>query len=272
MAQEETTVPEEVIEEEDELKEEVVCEEGAPGWVVTFGDMMSLLLTFFILLLSFATLDRVQFDKLSGVLKEGFGVISRTDTQRIPKRDTMIKIDQKMQNDSRRPNSAGEEVKRLMDQINATSINDQTKRALEMLVQANDVKVSLPADDVFLPGTDQIRPRIYPMLDLLAVQAREIMSDKELSIEVRATDGSKCDNGFLRPGTGCDYWLMTAYQAISLSTYMQNEGKVSASSLAPVGRGTAPAAFISKRERKNLSNSTVEFVYMTPPQDLNLPR
>lgn len=272
MAQEEAKAPEEqLIEEEDGLKEEVVCEEGAPGWVVTFGDMMSLLLTFFILLLSFATLDRVQFDKLSGVLKEGFGVISRTDTQRIPKADTMIKINQRMNKNSRQPNSAGDEVRRLMDQINATSINDQTKRALEMLVQANDVKVSLPADDVFLPGTDQIRPRIYPMLDLLAVQARDIMSDKELSIEVRATPGSQCDRSFLRNG-GCDYWLLTAYQAISLSRYMQNEGKVSPSSLAPVGRGTAPAAFISERERTKLSNSTVEFVYMTPPQDLNLPR
>ena len=97
-----------------------------------------------------------------------------------------------MKKNSRQPNSAGDEVRRLMDQITATSINDQTKRALEMLVQANDVKVSLPADDVFLPGTDQIRPRIYPMLDLLAVQARDIMSDKELSIEVRSKDNSKC--------------------------------------------------------------------------------
>lgn len=272
MAQEETKLPEEIVEEEeDELKEEVVCEEGAPGWVVTFGDMMSLLLTFFILLLSFATLDRVQFDKLSGVMKEGFGVISKTDKQRIPKRDTMIKINQRMNKNSRQPNSAGDEVRRLMDQVNATSINDQTKQALEMLVQANDVKVSLPADDVFLPGTDQIRPRIYPMLDLLAVQARDIMSDKELSIEVRATDGSQCDKSFLK-ATGCDYWLMTAFQAIAISTYMKNEGKVSSSSLAPVGRGTAPAAFVSGRDRKKLSNSTVEFVYMSPPQDLNLPR
>ena len=90
MAEEEVKAPPEV-EEEEGIKEEVVCEEGAPGWVVTFGDMMSLLLTFFILLLSFATLDRVQFDKLSGVLQEGFGVISRTDTQRIPKRDSNIK-------------------------------------------------------------------------------------------------------------------------------------------------------------------------------------
>jgi chemotaxis protein MotB len=271
VAQEESIIQEEVVEEEDELKDEVVCEEGAPGWVVTFGDMMSLLLTFFILLLSFATLDKVQFDKLSGVLREGFGVISRTDTQRIPKRDTMIKITQRMNKNSRQPNSAGEDVKRLIKQISATSINDQTKRALEMLVQANNVKVSVPADDIFVPGTDQVRPRIYPMLDLLAIQAREVMSDKELSIEVRAKDGSKCDSSFLKT-EGCDYWLMTAYQAIALSEYMKNKGKVSASSLAPVGRGTVPAVFLSKRERKNLSDSTVEFVYMTPPQDLNLPR
>ena len=80
----------EEVEQEDELAEEVVCEEGAPGWVVTFGDMMSLLLTFFILLLSFATLDKVQFQKLSGVMKDGFGAITRTQRQRIPKADTPI--------------------------------------------------------------------------------------------------------------------------------------------------------------------------------------
>ena len=28
----------------EEVEEEEICEEGAPGWVVTFGDMMSLLM------------------------------------------------------------------------------------------------------------------------------------------------------------------------------------------------------------------------------------
>ena len=41
-------------------EEETKCEPGAPGWVVTFGDMMSLLLTFFILLLSFAKLEKTK--------------------------------------------------------------------------------------------------------------------------------------------------------------------------------------------------------------------
>lgn len=34
------------------------AEEGAPAWVVTFGDLMSLLLCFFVLLLSFSEMDR----------------------------------------------------------------------------------------------------------------------------------------------------------------------------------------------------------------------
>lgn len=273
MAEEEIKAPQdEVEEEEDELKEEVVCEEGAPGWVVTFGDMMSLLLTFFILLLSFATLDRVQFDKLSGVLQEGFGTISRTDTQRIPKRDSNIKVNQRVNRNSRSPNSASDEIKRIRQAINGSSVQDKTKRALETLVDANEVKVSLPADDVFVPGTDQIRPSIYPLLKLLAVQAStDALADKDLAIEVRAGRNSPCEKPF-RNLNECDYWLMTSYQAIAISRYFAVTHEMNRERLIPVGRGTAKPSFVSKRDREGLSSSTVEFIYMDKPINLNRPR
>jgi chemotaxis protein MotB len=47
---------------------------GAPAWMTTFADLMSLLLTFFILLLSFAEMDVVKYRQLAGALKEAFGV------------------------------------------------------------------------------------------------------------------------------------------------------------------------------------------------------
>jgi len=250
----------------EELKQETVCEAGAPGWVVTFGDMMSLLLTFFILLLSFSTLDKVQFDKLSGVIREGFGLITRTEQQRIPKRDTQVKIQERSQNNSR-VRAGGQESRKLMEQIQATAADDRSKSALEVFEQANSVKVVLPADDIFVPGTEELVPRAFPMLDLLAVQAREVMSDKELSIEVRNAPGAPCDKAFLRDGQ-CDYWMLTAYQAIAVSRYMQEKGKVNASKIIPVGRGTAPAAFLNAEERKKKRTSTVEFIYVTPPQNL----
>ena len=49
-------------------------EAGAPVWMATFADMMSLLLCFFVLLLSFASIDIVKFRDMLGSLDEAFGV------------------------------------------------------------------------------------------------------------------------------------------------------------------------------------------------------
>lgn len=47
---------------------------GAPGWIVTFSDLMSLLLAFFVLLFSFSSIEDEKFDQVGGSLKEAFGV------------------------------------------------------------------------------------------------------------------------------------------------------------------------------------------------------
>ena len=54
--------------------DEEEVEEGAPAWMATFADMMSLLLTFFVLLLSFANMDIVEFRTMMGSVREAFGV------------------------------------------------------------------------------------------------------------------------------------------------------------------------------------------------------
>jgi len=48
-------------------------EEGAPLWVVTFGDLMSLLMCFFVLLLSFSEMDRKKYKMVSGSMAQAFG-------------------------------------------------------------------------------------------------------------------------------------------------------------------------------------------------------
>ena len=57
------------------LEEEHECEGGSDAaWMATFADLMSLLLTFFVLLLSFANMDVVRFKVVSGSVREAFGV------------------------------------------------------------------------------------------------------------------------------------------------------------------------------------------------------
>jgi chemotaxis protein MotB len=50
------------------------CEDGLPGWLATFADLMSLLMCFFVLLLSFAEIDAIRFKKMAESMKDAFGV------------------------------------------------------------------------------------------------------------------------------------------------------------------------------------------------------
>ena len=45
-----------------------------PPWVVTFADLMSLLLAFFVLLFSFSELDKAKYKQVAGSLRDAFGV------------------------------------------------------------------------------------------------------------------------------------------------------------------------------------------------------
>jgi len=55
-----------------------------PPWMVTYADLMSLLLCFFVLLLSFAEIDLVRFKQLAGEMAEAFGVQRQVPAETIP--------------------------------------------------------------------------------------------------------------------------------------------------------------------------------------------
>jgi len=56
-----------------------------PQWMVTYADLMSLLLCFFVLLLSFAEIDADKFRRIAGELSKAFGVQRDIEAMQIPK-------------------------------------------------------------------------------------------------------------------------------------------------------------------------------------------
>jgi chemotaxis protein MotB len=63
---------------------------GVPAWVMTFADLMTLLMCFFVLLLSFSEMDVAKFKQLSGSMKEAFGVQAEIEARTIPKGTSVI--------------------------------------------------------------------------------------------------------------------------------------------------------------------------------------
>ena len=63
---------------------------GVPAWVMTFADLMTLLMCFFVLLLAFSEMDAARFKQLSGSMKDAFGVQSEIEVRTIPKGTSII--------------------------------------------------------------------------------------------------------------------------------------------------------------------------------------
>jgi len=63
----------------------VVIEEGLPAWVMTFADLMSLLMCFFVLLLSFSEMDVSKYKEMAGSMKNAFGVQRDVKVKEPPK-------------------------------------------------------------------------------------------------------------------------------------------------------------------------------------------
>ncbi len=58
---------------------------GVPAWVMTFADLMTLLMCFFVLLLSFSEMDVAKYKQLAGSMKEAFGVQRKVEVKEPPK-------------------------------------------------------------------------------------------------------------------------------------------------------------------------------------------
>ncbi len=74
----------------DEEEEGCDCVPGLPPWMGTFADLMSLLMCFFVLLLSFSEMDAMKFKRLAGSMAQAFGVQNRLDVTDIPKGTSII--------------------------------------------------------------------------------------------------------------------------------------------------------------------------------------
>ncbi|SEF77345.1 flagellar motor protein MotB [Vibrio hangzhouensis] len=75
------------------MEEEQKCDcppPGLPQWMGTFADLMSLLMCFFVLLLSFSEMDVLKFKQIAGSMKFAFGVQNRLEVKDIPKGTSII--------------------------------------------------------------------------------------------------------------------------------------------------------------------------------------
>lgn len=173
----------------DDAPEEEV-EEGAPAWMATFADLMSLLMCFFVLLLSFSEIDLEKYKQVAGSMKAAFGIQRDVVADEIPKAESVVKqefspgkpeptvipsVRQQTQDDTRpvpRLAAATEaetaDLKRLQARLREVLGEEIDAGVVDVLAEDYGVRLRISDDDAFPSASATLQPTFVPVLDKLA--------------------------------------------------------------------------------------------------------
>ena len=138
---------------------------GAPAWMATFADMATLLMAFFVLILSFAEFNVPKFKQISGSLRNAFGVQKVVPIVEQPKGTTVLSL-----NFSPSPSkSVTNEMTQQTTQVNQPDLEVQNKtkdgegdskdnaddvvKALEEAIARGDIEVQTLGEKVIVNFT-----------------------------------------------------------------------------------------------------------------------
>jgi chemotaxis protein MotB len=225
------------------------CKKGAPGWMVTFGDMMALLLTFFVLLLSFAQLDIVKFEEASGSLKDAFGIQTLQQVNPMPTGETMMATDFQQQIT----------LVHLKEKLDIILVNQTDNGEAEVIELENGFMVRL-TNDMLFDDSLTVRKAIKPKLQQIATLLADVPNMVFISGH---TDNQPSDPNGNYPNN----WAFSSALASSMVTFMAEEGGVDPSRMEARGLSEYSPVDSNETEEGRAKNRRIEVLISreTPP-------
>jgi len=190
------------------------CPKCLPGWLVQFGDLMSLLLTFFILLLSMAVMDKKKVEEYFDVMRKAMGFIDASTDVETQTESYSTKDSNSQDNDSESIDEAVEstveEISELIEEIN-DSANDELEQ-IQLEKGKNEFILDIPSILMFEEGEyklSNINSKLF-----IAKIARVIRTmPYAFNIEII---GHTSANNFTNDSIPRDNWDISALRSIAV--------------------------------------------------------
>jgi chemotaxis protein MotB len=225
-------------------------EEGAPAWMTTFADLMSLLLCFFVLMLSFSEMDRKLFKVLSGSLKEAFGVQHKVRVWDMPKGMNIISTDFK------NPQFLSHQLE---NELRSAIRTAKAKGAANVTEGESSVKVTLPDHVLFPLGSADLKPQARPILDEL----RKVLRNSPNRVIVTG----HTDDLPIRTAQFPSNWELSAARAGAVIRHFLAEDGIDPARFMAVGVADTQPLEPNDSERNRAHNRRVEITIRKPAGD-----
>lgn len=228
------------------------------GWMVTFGDLIMLLLTFFVMLLTMKTMD-------SGALKERFQELAPTSGPleysdktlggSITKGTNIYKRSMVISN-----NKTLREVLDMLEGIEEQKAEEHPLKELHEIIDIKDddrgVVIVMECDQLFDSGRAEIRPDKLRTLDAIGRLFYYVVNDVFV---VGYTDDRPIQGGPFKSNLE-----LSAYRALSVVFYLTEGLGLKANRFASGGMGALQPRYSNESEIGRAKNRRVEFILRKP--------
>ena len=219
---------------------------GVPAWVMTFADLMTLLMCFFVLLLAFSEMDAQKFKQLSGSMKEAFGVQADFKADFIPKGTSVVTTEfspgkpvdtsidvmrqqtidvtrstldhaQRVEDSDAKKTSRESDLERDLERLKAALAEEIEKGLATVELQGGRIVVQILEQGSFTSGDAELQPSILPTIDKLADQIDFMKGVVQVT--------GHTDNVPIKTTRFRSNWDLSAARAVSVAhRLMENDG------------------------------------------------
>jgi chemotaxis protein MotB len=182
-------------------KSEETPDEGTPAWMVTYGDMMGLLLTFFILIVSFSSIQESKFEQAAGSMRASLGILPESGKPQIFNELNRVSQERKM-------DDVIDNVQKMKAQVADKNLQGQVK--ITLTEKGAHIVIADPL--LFDLGSDHLRPQAAPALDIVA----EMLAN---SPEAEVVVEGHTDNWPIHNERFASNWELSSARALAVVKY-----------------------------------------------------
>lgn len=234
-------------------KKNEVADIDPNGWMATFSDLIMLLLTFFVMLLSMSSMDNLTIKKMFSVLMGAIGSLELVNKTNIhPFKDivpTTILSEAALLDD-------GNQLKSLLSEPKDSECGVAMNKYGDNINIYNDsegVVITFKARILFEPGKTDINLEMLPILKRLGKIIRTTTND---ILIVGHTDNVPVYNGKYHSN-----WELSFFRSLSLLKYFLRESGIPPERFGVGGAGDSQPRFPNTTAENRKKNRRVEIIF-----------
>jgi chemotaxis protein MotB len=238
--------------------EEPPADEGLPAWMATFADMVTLLLCFFVLLLSFAEQSEEKYRDALGSLKGAFGAKEiravSEDMAQFNTSSAAKDLASKISHDERLLLGVVMRIKSLLDDEDV-----ELKEGTGVTADRDGVVFSANSASLFKSGSAELTADSSRILDKVI----KVLMDYKLHLVVRGHTDDRPVSTKKYPSN----WELSAARAAVALNYIIGNGGIEINRAKAVGYADTRPSVPNDSDENRIKNQRVEFYLHMPQRD-----